>query len=152
MKRSAVVALASISMMLATGMASTAYTANDPDPANAVAPQKPAAPEADGHREKDVRTYVGAPVDLQAGDHNTATAQCPPGEVATGGGGRTTGTDENDTFLTDSFPTDSAGSPSANGSTPTGWSVSAKNTVPEVNLTSTLQAYVVCLEKNYNNM
>ncbi|HET6346775.1 MAG TPA: hypothetical protein VFH51_17710 [Myxococcota bacterium] len=80
-----------------------------------------------------------------AADTNPATAVCPSGEVAIGGGGNTTETQENDDDLTLSAPvsgTQAAGSRplAANGATPTGWRVQ----YPDSGSSETVTAYVIC--------
>jgi hypothetical protein len=125
--------VASVQIALAIGTAATASAADATD-----GPGKPG--------DEKTTTYVGNPVNLTPGQHDTASVQCPAGSTATGGGGTTTGDDADFTYLTDSFPTDSTGAPSGNGSNPTGWAVSATNT-GNVTDSSLLQAYVVCEKK-----
>ncbi len=72
-----------------------------------------------------------------------ATAQCPTGDVATGGGDATAVTTVPPPFfpslaVSDSFPTPRG---LATGGTPTGWEVIAFN---PTNVTLNLVAYVVC--------
>lgn len=119
-------------MMLATGMASTAYAVDDPD-----------TDGSDKNGKVVATTYVGEPVDLVPNQNVTAWVQCPSGAVAVGGGGLTSGTDVATAFLTDSVPVDVNGDPAANGTSATGWSVSATH----LDINSSLTAYVVCLEK-----
>jgi hypothetical protein len=130
LKRSIVLALASVPMMLATGMASTAHAADDTD-----------GSDKDGRVQATV--YVGDPVDLVPDENVTAWVQCPTDATAVGGGGLTNGTDATTAFLTDSIPIDTSGAPAAEGTSATGWSVSATHLDPD----STLTAYVVCQEK-----
>ncbi|MGX1135702.1 hypothetical protein RKD49_007892 [Streptomyces glaucescens] len=126
MKRSIVLALASVPMMLAS-LASTAHAADN---------------EPDELGKSDVTVYIGDAVPAPPDVETRATVFCPDGAVATGGGGSTSGAGSDSTLLTDSVPINSAGNPAANGSTPTGWSVSATN-FRNVQ-TVTLRAYVVC--------
>lgn len=133
MKRSIVLALASVPMMLATGMASTAHAADDPE-----------GSDKDG--KVIATTYVGDPVDLVPNENATATVQCPSRSTAVGGGGFTNSTDAVTAYLTDSYPIDANGDPAADGTSATGWAASATNSEPDASLT----AYVVCLEKKKN--
>jgi hypothetical protein len=134
MKRSIVLALAGVPMMLATGMASTAYAADVDTKAVKVAAQKESAP-----------LRLGLSVVVNPGANATATVLCPAGSVATGGGGVTNdglglGNGSLLTFLTDSH-----GIPAFSGAgTATGWSVSARNNSSTLVGASTLQAYVIC--------
>jgi hypothetical protein len=128
LKRSIVLALASVPMMLATGMASTAHATDDTDGSGG---------------KVQATVYVGDPVDLVTNENVTAWVQCPTGATALGGGGLTDGTDATTAFLTDSIPIDVGGAPAAEGTSATGWSVSATHLDPD----STLTAYVVCQEK-----
>jgi hypothetical protein len=132
LKRSIVLALASVPMMLATGMASTAYAADDPD-----------TDGSDKNGKVVAKTYVGVPMTLVPNQNVTAWVQCPTDATAVGGGGFTNTTDAVTAYLTDSYPIDTSGDPAANGTSATGWAVSA--THQENN--SSLTAYVVCLEK-----
>ncbi|HWM54239.1 MAG TPA: hypothetical protein VNO20_02470 [Solirubrobacterales bacterium] len=80
-----------------------------------------------------------------AADTAAATAVCPAGEVAIGGGGNTTETQENDDDLTLSAPVSGTGAASgrplaANGTTPTGWRVQ----YPDSGSGETVTAYVIC--------
>jgi hypothetical protein len=128
-----VLAVASVQIALAMGMAATASAADKKD-----GPDKPG--------QGTTTTYYGDPVNLTPGAHETAWVQCPTGTAATGGGGITSGDDAHATYLTSSYPTDSTGDPSSNGSTPTGWTVWATNNGNVVD-SSELQAYVVCEKK-----
>jgi len=77
----------------------------------------------------------GTPVNVTAGAGGNATAQCNPGERATGGGHAGGGTA--DVWkVAASYPT-----PSTTGATPTGWSVDAQNTTGAAYF---LGAYVIC--------
>ncbi|MGI5399387.1 hypothetical protein ACQEVG_08060 [Streptomyces sp. CA-135486] len=131
LKRSIVLALASVPMMLATGMASTAHAADDPEGSDK------------GGSKVTATTYVGDPVDLVPNENATATVQCPEDETAVGGGGITNATDAVTAYLTDSYPIDANGDPAAEGTSATGWAVSATYSEPDASLT----AYVVCLDK-----
>ncbi|MEU9008545.1 hypothetical protein AB0D12_01890 [Streptomyces sp. NPDC048479] len=132
MKRSIVLALASVPMMLATGMTSTAYATDDPD-----------TDGSDKNGKVVATTYVGAPMALVPDQNVTAWVQCPPKGVAVGGGGFTNTTDAVTAYLTDSYPIGANGAPAADGTSATGWAVSVTHPEPGASLT----AYVVCLEK-----
>ncbi|MGW7368752.1 hypothetical protein ACWGI8_36315 [Streptomyces sp. NPDC054841] len=131
MKRSIALALASVPMLLATGMVPTAYAADEP---------------AGGGKEVKykVTTYVGDPVDVAPGADATATVHCPEGSIATGGGGVIT--DSDTTFLTATFPAGDDGLPFV-GENPGSWSVYARNTAAPGGPASQVEAYVVCVKK-----
>jgi hypothetical protein len=132
LKYSIVLALASVPMMLVTGMTSTAYAVDDPD-----------TDGSDKNGKVVATTYVGDPVDLIPNQNVMAWVQCPSGGIAIGGGGLTNFTDAATAYLTDSYPIDANGDPAADGTSATGWSVSATHLEDN----SSLTAYVVCLEK-----
>ncbi|MFC4609968.1 hypothetical protein ACFO9E_19445 [Streptomyces maoxianensis] len=132
MKHSVVLALASVPMMLATGMASTAYAVDDPDTGG-----------SDKNGKVVAKTYVGVPMALVPNQNVTAWVQCPTDATAVGGGGFTNLTDAATAYLTDSYPIGANGAPAADGTSATGWAVSATH----LENNSSLTAYVVCLEK-----
>ncbi len=79
-------------------------------------------------------THVSATSDIPANGFGSATATCPTGKKASGGGGFTAGTN---TKLTDSRP-----GVTTNGSTPTSWFAGAKNDTASP---STVTAVVICV-------
>ena len=109
-------------------------------PAGPAGPQGPA-----GTSEVLARRAVD--VVLEPGDSETATASCPPGEIAVGGGAGHDGTPDDPVAIVFDEPLEADGTPPEDGEPATQWRARGHNPFQLSIVTRTMTVHVLCAER-----